>query len=86
MGGLLDSFLGDGANAPMAATQVTDILGADKVGTFAAEIGTTPETATSALSDALPELLDKVSSGGKLLEGLAGDDAGDLLGSLKKLF
>lgn len=85
LGSLVGSFMGDGENAPMSAENITEIFGADKVSNFASEVGVETSTAASALSDAVPELINQVSSGGNLLEGLAGDSGG-LLGSLKKLF
>ncbi|MEL6235657.1 MAG: YidB family protein [Pseudomonadota bacterium] len=84
MEGLLSSFLGDGANEPMDATQVTELLGQDKLSKFASDVGVEPDSAANALSDALPQLLDKISTGGQLMDGLG--DAKGLLGGIGKLF
>jgi uncharacterized protein YidB (DUF937 family) len=82
--GAVQGLIGDGQNAPMSPDQVTGLLGEDKVAAFAAEAGVDTRTASTALSDALPGIIDKLSSGGSLLDGLG--DARGLLGGLGKLF
>jgi uncharacterized protein YidB (DUF937 family) len=83
-GGLQDalhSWLGDGENASISADTILSILGRGEVATFADQVGTDTETAASGLSDVLPQLLDRASSGGELLSSLGG--AGGLLGMAK---
>ncbi|GAB1263868.1 hypothetical protein NBRC116493_12950 [Aurantivibrio infirmus] len=77
----LGSWLGDGDNAPISDDAVESVLGADKISEFANKLGVDKATATSSLSSILPSLIDKSSSGGKLM-----DNAGDLLGMAKKFF
>lgn len=72
LGAALQSWLGDGDNDSVSAEQVTNALGADKVAEFAQQMGIGQEEAGGALSDLLPNLIDKNSSGGDLLGGLAG--------------
>ncbi len=72
LGEIASSWLGDGANAGISPDQVGSILGQDKVAEFAAKLGLSTEEAAGGLSDALPQLMDKGSSGGSLLDSLGG--------------
>jgi len=72
MGSALQSWLGDGDNDSVSAEQVTGALGADKVSEFAQQLGIGEDEAAGGLSDLLPQLIDKSSSGGNLLEGVLG--------------
>lgn len=71
LGNALQSWLGDGANDSVSAEQVTNALGADKIAGFAQQLGIGQEEAASKLSDLLPDLMDKSSSGGSLLGNAA---------------
>ena len=68
------SWLGDGANDSISASQVTEALGSDKVEAFARKLGIGPDEAGSSLSDILPQLIDKSSKGGALLDSVGGAD------------
>lgn len=83
-GDLLGSWLGDGANEALSADGLMSILGADKVAGFAEQLGVDATDAAGGLADVLPEMLDKSSSGGSLLEMAGG--AGGLLGAAKSFF
>ena len=48
---------------------------------FAASLGTDTGTAASGLADVLPQLMDKASSGGSLLDAAGG--VGGLMGAAK---
>lgn len=80
---LASSWLGSGGNGNLSAADLLKVLGQDKVSRFAGQVGVETGTAASGLSAVIPQLIDKASSGGKLLEGLAGAGAASLL---KKLF
>lgn len=74
-GGLADiaaSWLGDGANAGISIDQITDLLGGDKIGQAASQLGTDEGSLLNGLSEALPEMVDKSSSGGSLLDAVGG--------------
>lgn len=76
-GGLQDvlkTWLGDGENASISAQAILDILGRGEVASFAGKVGTDTETAAAGLSDVIPQLLDKASSGGELLSSFGGAD------------
>ncbi len=72
LGGIVSSWLGDGDNAPVSADSLMNILGENKVADFASKLGTDTGTAATGLADILPQLLDKASSGGSLLESAGG--------------
>jgi len=85
LGDQVSSWLGDGENQPVSADEITNALGADKVGEMASKLGVAPEAAAESLSQAMPDLMDKLSSGGSLLDSLGSggnplDMAKNLLG------
>lgn len=84
LGGILSSWLGDGSNAPISVDGILDMLGGDEVAAFADTLGTDTQTAASGLADVLPQLIDRASSGGSLLDSVGG--VGGLLGAAGSLF
>jgi uncharacterized protein YidB (DUF937 family) len=74
-GGMADlaaSFLGDGANAEMQNSQVTDLFGSDKISQFANQLGLSESEAVGGLREAMPQMMDQASSGGSLLDSIGG--------------
>jgi uncharacterized protein YidB (DUF937 family) len=84
LGSLVSSWLGDGANGILSPDSVAEIFGGDKLAAFASQLGVDDATAARGLADALPEMIDKASSGGSLLDMAGG--AGGLLGAAKSFF
>ena len=84
LGNAAKSWLGDGDNDAISPNQVTDVLGADKLSEFASQLGISKEEAAGGLSDALPHMVDKGSSGGSLLDSLGG--VSGAIGLASKLF
>lgn len=84
LGDKLESWMGDGENAPVSGEELTAALGDDKIGEMASKLGVEKEAAAESLSQAMPSLIDKMSSGGSLLEGLTG--GGNPLDMAKNLF
>ncbi len=78
------SWLGDGSNESISPAQIQDAIGADKIEAFAAKLGIGRDEASSSLSQILPELIDKGSRGGNLLDSVGG--AGGLAGLASKFF
>ncbi len=72
LGDIVSSWLGDGANAPISADRILSLLGEDQVASFAGSVGADPQSAARSLADALPQLVDKSSSGGSLLDSVGG--------------
>lgn len=78
------SWLGDGANASISPSEIQDAIGADKIEAFAAKLGIGREEASNSLSEVLPELIDKSSQGGNLLDSVGGMSG--LAGMASKFF
>ena len=78
------SWLGDGDNESISTDQVKQVIGDGKISQAAAELGTDEGSLLSGLSQALPQMIDKSSSGGSLLDAVGGIDGA--LSMAKKLF
>ena len=78
------SWLGDGANESISPDQVRQVMGDAKISEAATELGTDENSLLSGLSQALPQMIDKSSSGGSLLDAVGGIDCA--LNMAKKLF
>ena len=81
LGSIVSSWLGDGANASISADSVLGMLGEGNVSSFAQQLGTDTGSAAAGLADVLPQIMDKASSGGSLLDSAG--DVGGLLGAAK---
>ena len=79
LGNVLNSWLGDGANQAISPESILSLLGNSNVADFASKVGTDSATAASGLADVLPQVMDKASSGGSLLESVGG--LGGLMGA-----
>ncbi len=84
LGDMVSSWLGDGDNEPISTDQVKDLFGSDKVSAFANELGVDEDTAADTLADAVPQMVDKSSSGGSLLDMVGGMDG--VMDMAKKFF
>ena len=85
LGDLVNTWLGDGANASISPQQISDVLGQGNIADFAAKLGLSEQEAAGGLSEALPQMVDKASSGGSLFDSFGGlDGAIDLAGKLFK--
>jgi uncharacterized protein YidB (DUF937 family) len=84
LGSLVSSWLGDGDNESFSAEGVSEFFGADRLAGFAEKLGVDTAAAAGGLAEALPQMLDKASSGGNLLD-LAGGAEG-LLDAAKSFF
>jgi uncharacterized protein YidB (DUF937 family) len=69
---IAQSWLGDGANQGIGTQQLLEVFGSDKLSQFAQQLGVDTEEGIKGLSDILPQLIDKASSGGNLLESVGG--------------
>jgi len=81
LGSLVNSWLGDSSNLPISADSIIGMFGEGKVSDFASTVGVDTATAASGLSELLPNLMDKASSGGNLLDSAGG--LGGLMGAAK---
>ena len=72
LGDVASSWLGDGDNAPISPDQLKDVLGQEKVAAAAEQLGTDEGSLLDSLKDAIPQMVDKSSSGGSLLDSVGG--------------
>jgi uncharacterized protein YidB (DUF937 family) len=79
---LVSSWLGDGDNEAISGGQVSELLGSDKVAGFAAKLGIDEGAAADGLAEMLPQVVDKASSAGSLLDSIGGMDG--LMGMASK--
>ena len=82
MGDMAESWLGDGPNKDVSADQLKEVLGGQSVADAAAKLGTSEEGLLGTLKEALPQIVDKSSSGGSMLDTVGG--IGGLAGMAKK--
>lgn len=93
---IVSSWLGDGENASIDGSQLTELLGNENISAFAEKLGIDTDTALSGLTDAIPNIVDKSSEGGSLVTSLLGNvmdsvsestgGAGGIMGMIGKLF
>ena len=74
IGSIISSWMGDGENDAVDGSQLTEILGSDKISEFADKLGVDTDTALSGLSDAIPNMIDKATGEGSLLDSVGGVD------------
>jgi uncharacterized protein YidB (DUF937 family) len=82
LAGLAASWLGNGKNQAIDINQLRHLLGNEKISQFARQLGTDEDTALNGLSDALPNMVDKASPNGSLLDSFGG--VGGLMGMASK--
>jgi uncharacterized protein YidB (DUF937 family) len=72
LAGMAASWLGDGDNDNISSSQITEVFGQDKISDFASKLGLSEDEAVGGLRDALPQMVDKASSGGSILDSIGG--------------
>ena len=88
LGEIVGSWLGNGENKSISIEQITTLLGSDKVASFASELGLSQESATSALAETLPQVVDQATRGeGTIMDEMLGQVGGpsgamDMLGKM----
>ena len=78
--GIAQSWLGNGANEGVSADTIQKLFGG-KLDAFASQLGIQKDEAVRGLQAAVPEVVDKNSQDGNLL-----DQAGGMLNMVKSLF
>jgi uncharacterized protein YidB (DUF937 family) len=78
---IVGSWLGDGANDGIDASQILGLLGENRVADFASQLGTDSGSAAEGLAQVIPQMMDQSSAGGELLSSMGG--VGGLLGAAK---
>jgi uncharacterized protein YidB (DUF937 family) len=69
LGDAMQSWIGNGANAPVSAGQVESVLGSDALSSFAEKAGISKEAAGRHLAELLPVLIDKLTPNGQAPAG-----------------
>ncbi len=64
LGGVVQSWIGTGANQPVSADQLNKVLGSDTVNQLAAKFGLDPQELVKKLSQLLPQTVDKMTPDG----------------------
>jgi uncharacterized protein YidB (DUF937 family) len=88
LGEIVGSWLGNGENKSISIEQITTLLGADNIAAFASQLGLSQESAAGALTDAVPQVVDKATAGeGTIMDEMlaqAGGPGGamDMLGKM----
>jgi len=72
LGDIAESWLGDGDNANISRSQIENMLGSDKIQAAAQQLGADQNDLLRGLQDMLPQVVDKSSSGGNLLDSVGG--------------
>jgi len=63
LGEIVGSWLGNGENKAISTEQITILLGSDKVTEFASQLGLSNKSASEALAQAIPQVVDKATAG-----------------------
>jgi uncharacterized protein YidB (DUF937 family) len=66
LGGIVQSWIGTGANQPIAEGQLQSVVGQDRINELATRAGVPPAIAAAALSRILPIVVDKLTPHGKV--------------------
>ena len=82
MGNLISSWIGTGGNLPISASQISEVLNSDTIKNLAAKFGIDTNTLTGQLTNLLPQVVDKLTPGGKVPEGDLLSKGMDMLGGL----
>ncbi|MDD4885911.1 MAG: YidB family protein [Thiomonas sp.] len=79
LGNVVQSWVGTGANLPISAEQIQQLLGSGALGDLASKLGIQPAQAASELSQALPTVVDQLTPNGQL------PAEGDLMATAQQL-
>ena len=74
LGDIVQSWLGDGENVAISATQLSDVIDTDRLQKTATQLGTDQGSLLETLASVIPQMVDNGSKGGSLLDSLGGLD------------
>lgn len=66
LAGIVNSWVGTGANLPISAEQIEQTLGQERIQQIAAKFGVDPDTLKGQLAQVLPTVVDKLTPNGKV--------------------
>lgn len=72
LGEVAQSWLGDGSNEHISRSQIENLLGSDKIQNAASQLGADQNDLLRGLQNMIPQVVDKSSSGGNLLDSVGG--------------
>ncbi|MEM7359546.1 MAG: YidB family protein [Pseudomonadota bacterium] len=85
MADIAESWLGDGDNAHISRSQIENMLGSNKIQEAASQLGADQNDLLRGLQEMIPQVVDKSSSGGSLLDAVGGiEGLAGLAGKLLK--
>ena len=64
LGPTVQSWINDGPNQPISPNQVHQAFGSDTINAIAAKLGMNPQDLTQKLSQALPQVIDRLTPNG----------------------
>ena len=76
LGGVVASWVSTGANLPIGADQITQVLGQERMQQIAGAVGMDPATLAGQISTMLPGLIDKLTPNGQLPDGTTAEQIG----------
>jgi uncharacterized protein YidB (DUF937 family) len=71
------SWVGKGANLPISAEQITQVLGSSTIQTAANKLGINADEISTKIAEYLPQVVDRMTPNGEV-----GKDSGNLLATL----
>ncbi len=66
LGHIADSWVGTGENLPVSGEELSQVLGSDKIGQIASQLGLSPGDAAGGLAKILPDLINHVTPNGQI--------------------
>jgi len=72
LGGVASSWVGTGSNLPISGSQIASVLGSGQIADIASKLGVTSGDASGQLASLLPQVVDKLTPGGKIDESAMG--------------
>lgn len=66
LAGIVNSWVSTGANSPINADQIEQVLGQERLQQIAAKFGVPPETVKAQLAQVLPDVVDRLTPNGKI--------------------
>ncbi|MDM5262833.1 YidB family protein [Sulfurovum sp. XTW-4] len=89
LGEIVGSWLGNGENKAISMEQITTLLGAENVATFAYDLGLSKESSARALANVIPQVVDLATRGeGTIMDEMLANTGGSngAMEMLSKMF
>lgn len=83
LGEVAQSWIGTGSNLPISPDQLSQVLGDERIGQIAQQLGLSPGHVSEQLAGMLPDVVDRLTPTGQVPDGGLGDPQ-ELLESLTR--